>query len=87
MLLFEQIKQLHRVEATLAAQEAFKQAQSARASKPRKLEESECKRIAKVYWENKANGTIYGIAKDLAREFKVSRTTIHATAKKYKPLN
>lgn len=87
MFLFEQAKQLHRVEATLAAQAAFKQAQSERASKPRKLEENECKRIAKVYWESKANGTGYGIAKMLAAEFKVSTTTIHTTAKKYKPLN
>lgn len=87
MLLFEQTKQLHRAEATLASQEAFKKAQSARASKPRKLSEAACKRIAKRYWECKANGTGYGIAKALAAEYDVSPTTIHATARKYKPLN
>lgn len=87
MFLFDQAKQLHRVEVTLAAQEAFKQAQSARASKPRKLSEAACERIAKRYWESKANGTGYGIAKALAAEYDVSATTIHATARKYKPLN
>lgn len=87
MFLFEQAKELHRVEATLAAQEAFKQSQSARASKPRKLTEEECKRIARVYWESKTDGTGYGVAKMLAAEYGVSATTIHTTAKKYKPLN
>lgn len=87
MLLFEQAKQLHKVEATLAAQEAFKKAQSVRASKPRKLDESECRRIAKVYWDSKALGSSYGIAKMLAGEYGVSRTTIHATAKKYRQFN
>jgi len=87
MLLFEQAKELRRVDATLAAQEAFKQAQSARASKPRKLDEAACQRIAKRYWDSKANGTGYGIAKAMAAEYDVSATTIHATARKYKPLN
>jgi hypothetical protein len=87
MFLFEQAKELHRVEATLAAQEAFKQSQSARASKPRKLNEDECKRIARVYWESKREGTGYGVAKMLAAEYGVSATTIHTTANKYKPLN
>lgn len=87
MLLFEQAKELRRVDASLAAQEAFKQSQSARASKPRKLDEAACKRIAKHYWESKANGTGYGIAKALAAQYDVSPTTIHATAKRYKPQN
>lgn len=87
MLLFEQAKELHRVEATLAAQEAYKQSQRIRASKPRKLTESDCKRIAKVYWESKADGTGYGVAKMLAAEYGVSATTIHTTAKRYRPLN
>ena len=87
MLLFEQAKELRRVDATLAAQEAFKQAQSARASKRRKLDEAACQRIAKRYWASKADGTSYGIAKALAAEYDVSTTTIHATARKYKPLN
>lgn len=85
IFLFEHIKELHRVEANLAAQEAFKRSQRARASKPRKLEEVECERIAKAYWHNKVHGGVYGIVKDLARQFNVSPSTIQATVKKYKP--
>lgn len=87
ILLFEQIKQLHRVETTLAAQEAFKRSQSARASKPRKLEEVDCERIVKAYLHNKEHGGVYGVVKELAREFNVSPSTIHATVRRYKPLN
>lgn len=87
MLLFEQAKELRRMDVSVAAQEAFRQAQSARASKPRKLSEAACERIAKRYCESKTNGTGYGIAKALAAEYDVSATTIHATARTYKPLN
>lgn len=85
MFLFEQAKSLHRVESTLASQEAFKQAQSARASKPRKLSDEQCKRIAKTYWDSKRNGTSYGLVKELARQYDVTQTTIQNTVKKYKP--
>ncbi|QOL49754.1 hypothetical protein [Massilia litorea] len=71
----------------LAQVESHSKTQSERASKPRKLEESDCRRIAKRYWDSKADGTSYGIVKALAAEYDVSPTTIHATAKKYNPLN
>ncbi len=87
MLVFEQANSLIRYEPTLAAQEAFNQAQSARASKPRKLDEVSSRRIAKRYWESKANGTGYGIVKELAADFEVSVKTIHDTVKKYKEMN
>ena len=87
LFLFEQAKELHRIDATLNAQAAFKQAQSARASKPRKLDEVSSRRIAKRYWESKANGTGYGIVKELAADFEVSVKTIHDTVKKYKEMN
>ncbi|RSZ55589.1 hypothetical protein HF313_08825 [Massilia atriviolacea] len=57
--------------------------QRARAEKPRKLSEDDCIRIGKLYSERKANGTSYGAAKELARKYEVSTTTIHATVKKY----
>jgi len=87
LFLFEQAKELHRVDATLTAQAAFKQAQSERASKPRKLDEATCKRIAKRYAEAKANGTGYGIVKELASEYEVSARTIHDTVKRYTEVN
>lgn len=87
VFLFEQAKSLHRVEATLAAQDAFKQSQSARASKPRKVEldEETRKRIAKRYWTSKQEGTAYGFVKELARQHDVTTTTIQTIVKKYKP--
>jgi hypothetical protein len=84
-LLFEQAKILCRLESAQAEQNVFRQAQSARASKPRKLSEASCARIAKRYWESKQNGESYGIVKQLAAEYDVTPTTIHATVKKYKP--
>jgi hypothetical protein len=87
LALFEETKFLQRSEPILAAQDSLKQAQSARASKPRKLQEHECNRIAKIYWQTKASDTGYGIVKELAREYEVSTTTIHNTVKKYKPVN
>lgn len=84
-LLFEQAKLLCRLESAQAEQNVFRQAQSARASKPRKLSEASCARIAKRYWESKRNGESYGIVKQLAAEYNVTPTTIHATVKKYKP--
>lgn len=87
MFLFEQAKSLHRVESSLAAQEAFKQAQSARASKPRKvdLDEETRKRIASRYWTSKKGGTAYGLVKELARQYDVTTTTIQNIVKKYQP--
>lgn len=62
-------------------------AQSERAAKPRKLDEAACKRIAKRYAEAKANGTGYGIVKELASEYEVSVRTIHDTVKRYTEVN
>lgn len=82
MILFEEADASHRMEPVLAAQEAFQKAQSARASKPRKLpEEAQQKRIAKRYWESKQNGTAYGVVKALAVEYGVSPTTIQNVVK------
>jgi hypothetical protein len=83
--LFEQAKAMHRLQPALDAQEKYKQAQSDRASKPRKLTENECQRIAKHYWDSKREGTSYGIVKMLAASYDVSETTIHTITKKYRP--
>lgn len=87
MHLFEQTHSMIRYEPTLAAQEAFNQAQSARASKPRKLSEEQTLRIARVYWDAKREGGRRGIVKELAREFGVSVTRVQAIAKKLAPDN
>lgn len=83
--LFEQGNSLIRYEPTLAAQEAFNQAQSARASKPRKLSEAQTQRIAKVYWDTKQEGGRRGLVKELASEFGVSATRVQAIARKFNP--
>lgn len=85
MHLFEQANSLIRYEPTLAAQEAFNQAQSARASKLRATDEKVARRIAKAYSDSKRNGTSYGMVKRLAREYNVSQTTIHNYIRKYAP--
>ncbi|WP_323142798.1 hypothetical protein [Massilia phyllosphaerae] len=85
MALFEEANALHRIEPFVAAQEAFNEAQRVRASKPRKLDEETCKRIAKLYWDRKQDGTSYGLVKELAGELGVTATTIQNTVKKYKP--
>jgi hypothetical protein len=85
MHLFEQANSLIRYEPTLAAQEAFNQAQSARASKPRKLSEEQTLRIAKVYWEAKREGGRRGIVKELASDFGISVTSVQAIARKFNP--
>lgn len=87
MLLFEQADSMQRLEPLLVAQDAFKQAQSARASKPRKaeLDEETRKRIAKRYWTSKQEGTAYGLVKELARQYDVTTTTIQNIVKKYQP--
>lgn len=83
--LFEQAHSMIRYEPTLAAQEAFNQAQSARASKPRATDEDVARRIAKAYSDSKRDGTSYGMVKRLAREYNVSQTTIHNYIRKYAP--
>jgi hypothetical protein len=87
MLLLEQVVALNRLEPTVAAQEAYRQAQSTRASKLRKtsLDEDTRKRIAKLYWDRKASGTAYGLVKELAGRHDVTPTTIQAIVKQYKP--
>jgi hypothetical protein len=87
MLLFEQITSLNRLEPTIAAQEAYRQAQSTRASKLRKtlLDEETRKRIAKLYWDRKAGGTAYGLVKELAARHDVTPTTIQTIVKQYRP--
>ena len=59
--------------------------QRERASKPRKLDEDQSRRIAKAYWEMNDGRAIYGSVKALATRFDVSETTIRSVAKKYKP--
>ena len=83
--LFEQANSLIRYEPTLAAQEAFNQAQSARASKLRATNEDVARRIAKAYSDSKRDGTSYGMVKRLAREYNVTQTTIHNYIRKYSP--
>jgi hypothetical protein len=86
MFLFEQAKSLHRVESTLAAQEAFRRAQSARASKPRKLDDGMHERIAKAYWALLENGrAVRGGVKALAGRYDLSTEMVRKIAKKYPP--
>jgi hypothetical protein len=88
MRLLDEADLLHRTEPATAAREAqaaYRQAQSARASQPRKLNEDQQRRIAKCYWDAKQDGSFYGTVKRLAAEYDVSQTTIQSTAKKYKP--
>ena len=85
MHLFEQANSMIRYEPTLAAQEAFNQAQSARASKLRATNEDVARRIAKAYSDSKRDGTSYGMVKRLAREYNVTQTTIHNYIRKYAP--
>jgi len=84
-MLFEQAKALHRVHPVAQAQEKYRQAQSERATKPRKLDEAQCKRIAQLYWASHEAGSVYGVAKKLAGMYDVTPATIRATANKYKP--
>lgn len=83
MQLFEQADAAHRLEPLLVAQDAFNQAQSARASKPRKFDEDKAKRAARAYHEIKEGRAAYGGVKELAREYGVSEATIRAAAKRY----
>ncbi|WP_305822583.1 hypothetical protein [Massilia brevitalea] len=83
--LFEQARTLHRLQPTLDAQQQFKEAQSKKASIPRKLSEAACVNIAKHYWDSKRDGTAYGVVKMLANRYEVSTTTINAVVRKYKP--
>jgi hypothetical protein len=85
MLLFEQADSTHRLAPHLAAQESLRQAQSARASKPRKFDEDKAKRAAKAYHDIKEGRAAYGGVKELAREYGVSEATIRAAAKRYPP--
>lgn len=84
-ILFEQAKELHRLQPAIQAQERLSKAQSERASKLRAKDEDVAERIAKAYWDSKRNGTSYGIVKRLANDYNVSPTTIHSYARKYRP--
>lgn len=84
-LLFNQAIALHRLQPALDAQNKYKTQQSQRASKPRKLDDTQRQRIARQYWANKKDGESYGAAKALAAAYNVSETTIHTIAKKHKP--
>lgn len=84
---FHQIRGSVIASNAIASVAAQSQAQSARASKPRKLSEEQTLRIAKVYWEAKREGGRRGIVKELAREFGVSVTRVQAIAKKLAPDN
>lgn len=51
----------------------------------KKLTLSGEKRMAERYWQRVENGEKYGALKELAGEFSVSRQTVSAVIKKYKP--
>lgn len=62
------------------------EAQSQRASKPRKFESfQQYDRIAKRYWDAQQQGTAYGFTKALADEFGVSTQAIRNIANARKP--
>lgn len=63
----------------------YSKTQSEIASAPRKMTELQQKSIAKEYWQRKADGDGYGLAKDLAGRHDVSTQAIRNIAKKYKP--
>jgi len=83
--LFGQANSLNELEPLLAAQEAFKQSQSARAAKPRASEEVIAKRIATAYWTDHNGRAVRGRVKELAAEYEVSEGTVRNYAKRYKP--
>ena len=83
--LFNEAKALHRLQPVLNAQAKYRDEQSKRASRPRKLTEDQHKRIARQYWESKRDGEAYGAVKALAKQYNVSTNTINSIAKKYKP--
>ena len=85
-VLFEQVMALHRLQPAADAQQKYKQTQRERAKKPRAplLDEDTCKRIAKLYWDSKRDGTSYGLVKHLAGRYEVTSTTIQNIVKKYK---
>jgi len=85
MHLFGQANSLHALEPLLAAQEAFRQAQSARATKPRARDEVDAQRIAKAYWTGHTGRAERGRVKELAREYGVTEGTVRNYAKKYTP--
>jgi hypothetical protein len=64
------------VNRSMAAQARYSEAQSNRASKPRKLSEAVRHQIVKRYKELVANGGAYGARKLLAGKYNVSETTI-----------
>ena len=84
-LLWQKAMTIHEVVPKIEAQKKYKNEQSKRASKPRKLTEDENKRIARQYGEHKSSGTGYGAAKALAATYNVSETTIHNIVRKHKP--
>jgi hypothetical protein len=85
MTLFGEIHTMHRLEPMLAAQDAFKQSQSARASKPRARLEEDARMIAKAYWVGHTGRAERGRVKELAREYGVTEATVRNYANKYKP--
>lgn len=84
-ILFTQAIEMLKFQPALAAQEKYKQEQSDRASKPRKLTADNYRRIAKQYWDRKSEGRGYGAVKELAATYNVSQTTIQSIVKKSKP--
>jgi len=58
-------------------------AQRERASQQVKISEVAQKRIVKNYLEKQAAGSVYGVVKDAAYEYSVTRTAIHAILRKH----
>lgn len=83
-LLLQKAMMIQQTAPIIAAQRKYKNEQSKRASKPRKLTVDENKRIAKQYLESKRDGEGYGAVKALAAKYDVSETTIHNIVKKHK---
>ena len=81
-LLYNAIELVRHALPAINVQKGYQKIQSERASKPRKLTESQHARIASQYSEGKKNGEGYGLAKSLAAHYNVSTTTIHAIVKK-----
>ncbi|MRW85668.1 hypothetical protein GJ698_16430 [Pseudoduganella sp. FT26W] len=83
MVLFEQANISHQMEPFVAAQEKYKKAQSKRASEQSTLSERQQSNIVKLYTDRASTGSVYGYVKELANEFKVSPTAIHAVLRKH----
>lgn len=73
------IKGLRELAGSMAAN--YSESQSDKAKKPRKLEENEISNITRIYAEAKKSGSVYGVVKELARNYNVATKTISNVVK------